>query len=136
MDKCPEYYQLQSGRQFCEFASLELNAWLLPRVSHDCYHCLISAMEHRFRAGLKEGELETDRSAEKFWLERAKLVYEADNEEDYSWDSVLEPLKAMVDAERYEKNRALAEGQIEAGQEQGDEAEADDDFEIGEHTCD
>lgn len=109
MADCPDYYLLKSGREFCEFASLELNAWLMPRVSHDCYHCLISAMEHRFRAGLKEGELQTDLAAEKFWTERARFIFEAEDEANDSFESVIEPLRAMVDAERYEKTRSSQE---------------------------
>ena len=56
---CPDYYLLASGREFIDFANNELAAWLKPRVNHEVYHCIISAMEHRFRRGNKEGEAES-----------------------------------------------------------------------------
>jgi hypothetical protein len=97
---CPDYYLLANGREFIDFANNELSAWLKPRVSHEAYHCIISAMEHRFRRGNKEGEAETDLAAEAFWLCQAQELLENDCISDYCLPDVLPVIVKMVDAER------------------------------------
>ena len=65
----PDWYALADGRQLFELERDELfpacqragmGAWDI--------HCLISAMEHRFRRGAKPGEDEDDKVAEEWWL--------------------------------------------------------------------
>ena len=107
---CPDYYLLASGREFIDFANHELSAWLKPRVSHEVYHCIISAMEHRFRCGNKEGEAETDKAAEKFWLAQATRDHMLINrtglfDAHYYLSDVLHVVLAMVDTERRKKDR-------------------------------
>ena len=109
-NQCPDYYRLATGREFADFSQKELNAWLAPRVTPATYHALISAMEHRFRAGLKEGELETDRQAEKYWMKTAAKLF--DDEIDFTearhefWE-ITDILIAMVDLERTSKDRQI-----------------------------
>lgn len=95
---CPDYYLLTSGRDFLDFANTELATWLKPRVSHEVYHCLISAMEHRFRCGNKEGETETDRIAEQFWLTAAYRLMDK-GELDHA-RRIVYATQMMVDYER------------------------------------
>lgn len=102
---CPDYYLLASGREFIDFANNELSAWLKPRVSHEVYHCIISAMEHRFRCGNKEGEAETDKAAEEFWLQQAVGMHMANRESKYFMSDVLPAVLAMVDTERRKKDQ-------------------------------
>lgn len=105
---CPDYYLLASGREFIDFANNELSAWLKPRVSHEVYHCIISAMEHRFRCGNKEGEAETDNAAEAFWLSKAEQINQEDYERDYDMSDVVPVVLKMVDTERGLKDVELA----------------------------
>lgn len=67
----PDWYALADGRQFYELMQDKLI--LIIRL-HDLdewdAHCLLSAAEHRFRCGAKEGEAETDKIAEQFWYDR------------------------------------------------------------------
>lgn len=98
----PHYYRLASGREFCDFCDHELWAWLESRVSAPVYHCIISAMEHRFRRGKKEGQEEHDRKAETWWTERAEWLHILDCEGQTSWETILGVVRTMVDAERME----------------------------------
>jgi hypothetical protein len=99
---CPDYYLLASGREFIDFANNELAAWLKPRVSHEVYHCIVSAMEHRFRRGNKEGEAETDQAAEAFWLSQAIRVRD---DSKYFMNEIVPVVLAMVDTERRKKDK-------------------------------
>jgi len=105
---CPDYYLLANGREFIDFANNELSAWLKPRVKHETYHCIISAMEHRFRCGNKEGEAETDKAAEAFWLSKAEQINQEDYDMDYEMSDVLPAVLKMVDIERELKEIELA----------------------------
>lgn len=65
----PDYYALADGRQLFELFRDEI----VPRLarlgmSPWDIHCLTSAMEHRFRAGAKPGEEETDRESCSWWV--------------------------------------------------------------------
>lgn len=102
---CPDYYLLASGREFIDFANNELSAWLKPRVSHEVYHCIISAMEHRFRRGNKEGEAETDQAAEEFWLSQAVRTHMTNRESKYFMSEIMPVVLAMVDTERRKKDK-------------------------------
>jgi len=103
---CPDYYLLASGRQFIDFANNELSAWLKPRVSHEVYHCIISAMEHRFRCGNKEGESETDKAAEWFWITQAFRTHEGtEGDLPYVMHDVMPVVLRMVDVERELKDK-------------------------------
>jgi len=102
---CPDYYLLASGREFIDFANNELSAWLKPRVSHEVYHCIISAMEHRFRCGNKEGETETDHAAEEFWLSQAVRKHMANRESKYFMSETIPVVLVMVDTERRKKDK-------------------------------
>jgi len=109
--QCPSYYLLSTGRDFAHFSQHELNAWLAPRVGPSTYHALISAMEHRFRAGLKEGELETDRQAEKYWMKVAAKLFDKDfdaSDSSHEFWEITDILIAMVDLERKAKDRQIA----------------------------
>lgn len=66
----PDYYALADGRQLFEMERDEL-AKECERRGLGIWesHCLLSAIEHRFRNGAKPGESETDDQAEKFWLD-------------------------------------------------------------------
>lgn len=102
---CPDYYLLASGREFIDFANNELSAWLKPRVSHEVYHCIVSAMEHRFRCGNKEGEEETDKAAEEFWLSQACRKHMKTRETPYFISDIMPVVLAMVDSERRKKDK-------------------------------
>ena len=70
MSKCPEYYRLADGREFVEY-SLDLTRILWAGgIVGVPYHCAISALEHLFRLGRKEGEAETDWASFVFWWSR------------------------------------------------------------------
>ena len=101
---CPDYYWLASNREFIDFANNELSAWLMPRVSYQTYHCIISAMEHRFRCGNKEGEAESDEAAERFWLCQAFGTHLKDTETCYLMGDIMPAVLAMVDSERRRKD--------------------------------
>ena len=73
---CPEYYRMANDRELCQLLSNEVNGFLETRVSHYVSHCIMSAMEHRYRCGKKAGETETDRAAERWWLDAARLSWE------------------------------------------------------------
>ena len=109
---CPDYYLLASGREFIDFANNELSAWLKPRVSHEVYHCIVSAMEHRFRCGNKEGEAETDKAAEAFWTLQAEQIQAYDEGTTYDLDDVIIVVLHMVDVERKVKDDALAQKRL------------------------
>lgn len=70
----PEYYRLADGRQLWELEASELVE--VCRM-HDLHgwdtHCLLSAAEHRFRCGAKEGEAETDKIAEQWWYDQMSI---------------------------------------------------------------
>ena len=108
---CPDYYLLASGREFVDFANNELAAWLKPRVNHEVYHCIVSAMEHRFRRGNKEGEAETDEAAEEFWTLQAEQL-QANEVTTYTLDDVIIVVLHMVDVERQIKDDAVAEKRL------------------------
>lgn len=65
----PDYYAMADGRQLFELEKQEF-CDELERVGMSTWdsHCLLSAAEHRFRRGAKEGEELTDGMAENFWL--------------------------------------------------------------------
>ena len=76
----PDWYALADGRQFWELSQHEL----IPICNNSGMflwdtHCLISAMEHKFRMGAKHGEAETDSEACIWWLGRM------------SWDGIDNP---------------------------------------------
>ena len=111
MSACPFYYRLSSDREFAEFSQQELDAWLSHRVSPAVYHAVISAMEHRFRAGLKDGELETDRQAEKYWMGVAEKLFDDDfdrHDGRYEFWDIADVVIAMVDFERKSKDSQIA----------------------------
>lgn len=93
---CPEYYKLHDGREFADLLKQELSAILTPKVDVYTAHCIMSAMEHRYRRGKKEGETETDQQAEEWWIKTA-----IDNSEhDILTRHVISVCKEVVDTER------------------------------------
>lgn len=106
---CPDYYWLASNREFIDFANNELSAWLMPRVSYQTFHCLISAMEHRFRRGNKEGEADTDEAAERWWLVQAYSTHSKDPKTCYLMADIMPVVLAMVDSERRRKDLKKAQ---------------------------
>lgn len=82
----PDYYRLADGRQFYEYSRDELVPMCKDLGPWDV-HCIISAAEHYFRMGAKEGEWDTDLEAFKWWCHRA------------SPGSTLNAMKALADVE-------------------------------------
>lgn len=82
----PDYYALADGRQLFELFRDEIIPELERlRMSAWDIHCLTSAMEHRFRAGAKPGEEETDRESCSWWIARM------------SWDGIaIEANRAKI----------------------------------------
>jgi hypothetical protein len=70
MTSGPDYYRLADGRQFFEYSRDELVP-MCKGLDHWDVHCIISAAEHYFRMGAKEGEAETDLDAQDWWINRA-----------------------------------------------------------------
>lgn len=67
-ESCPEYYKLADGREFWQFSAGDLTTLLWQHgIVGWPYHCAISALEHLFRMGAKEGESQTDADAFKWW---------------------------------------------------------------------
>lgn len=66
----PDYYRLADGRQFYEYSRDELVPMCKGLDPWDV-HCIISAAEHYFRMGAKEGEYDTDFDANDWWVNRA-----------------------------------------------------------------
>ena len=65
---CPPYYRLADGREFCEYSRDELTRLLWTHgIVGWPYHCAISALEHLFRMGVKEGEEESDWDSFQWW---------------------------------------------------------------------
>lgn len=65
--KCPDYYRLADGRSFIQYShELSTILWNGGIVGLP-YHCAISALEHLFRLGRKEGEADSDWEAFIFW---------------------------------------------------------------------
>jgi hypothetical protein len=68
MPNCPDYYLLADGREFAQFSACELSRTLWQHgIVGWPYHCAISALEHLFRMGAKEGEAKTDAQAFNYW---------------------------------------------------------------------
>jgi hypothetical protein len=65
----PDYYRLADGRQFYEYSRDELVPMCKGLDPWDV-HCTISAAEHYFRMGAKEGEYDTDLDANDWWVNR------------------------------------------------------------------
>lgn len=68
----PHYYRMSDGRQLYEFEFGTLTPLLEGLgLSHRDSHCLLSAAEHEFRRGAKEGEEETDAISRDWWIAHA-----------------------------------------------------------------
>ncbi len=65
--QCPDYYLLVDGRSFIEYSQELTRILWSGGVTGLPYHCALSALEHLFRLGKKEGEAETDWKAFLFW---------------------------------------------------------------------
>lgn len=67
-EKCPSYYRLADGRPFWQYSATDLTTllWTHGIVGWPC-HCAISALEHLFRMGAKEGEEESDWQGYLWW---------------------------------------------------------------------
>ena len=72
----PDYYRLADGRQFYEYSRDELVPMCKGLDPWDV-HCIISAAEHYFRMGAKEGERDTDLEAYDWWMARCRYLPEA-----------------------------------------------------------
>ncbi len=67
----PDYYRLADGRQFYEYSrDVLVPMCIRGKMTAWDIHCLVSAMEHRFRMGAKPGESDTDREASAWWVDR------------------------------------------------------------------
>jgi len=76
MPKCPDYYLLADGREFAEFSKTDLSRVLWQHgVVGWPYHCAISALEHLFRMGRKEGEEESDWQSFRWWWSHVPDTY-------------------------------------------------------------
>lgn len=72
---CPDYYLLEDGMQFADFCEEKLVPHLESfGVGVWDAHCVLSALEHLFRAGAKEGEAETDLQSFGYWIAEADSV--------------------------------------------------------------
>lgn len=69
----PDYYRLADGRQFYEYSRDELVPMCKGLDPWDV-HCIISAAEHYFRMGAKEGETDTDLDAYNWWISMASIA--------------------------------------------------------------
>lgn len=69
---CPDYYLLKDGRDFATFARDEIVALGFEPFKVPVWdaHCLLSAYEHLFRMGAKEGEFETDAQSFAYWMQQ------------------------------------------------------------------
>lgn len=67
MSSCPDYYLLSDGRSFLEYSEVLTRILWHGGITGLPYHCALSALEHLFRLGKKEGEAETDWESFKFW---------------------------------------------------------------------
>ena len=94
----PDYYALADGRKLVELCRDEI-APLCTRSGMSAWdiHCLISAMEHKFRMGAKPGEEDTDQEAFGWWIAQM------------SWSGISMPTAAevigRVDSERRKVGR-------------------------------
>lgn len=62
----PDYYRLADGRQFYEY-SWDVIIPYCDGIETRFVCCIVSASEHYFRMGAKEGEAETDWKAVEWW---------------------------------------------------------------------
>lgn len=68
MSECPQYYRLADGSEFYEYSRDKIVPMCRTNgLSVWDTHCVISACEHLFRMGAKEGEESTDWAAYKWW---------------------------------------------------------------------
>lgn len=65
----PDYYRLADGRQFYEY-SRDVIVPMCKDLGPWDVHCILSAAEHLFRMGAKEGEGATDFDSYRWWVER------------------------------------------------------------------
>lgn len=92
----PDYYLTADGREFADVFAGEIGVVFKDHVSHEAYHAIASAAEHRFRRGEKPGMRDHDFEAEEWWTERAKAI--TDFSDKTSW--AIKVMVAMVDHER------------------------------------
>lgn len=97
MSDCPEYYKLADGRELSHLLANEMTVFLEQRVSHYVAHCIISAMEHRYRCGRKEGESQSDVASEKWWLDTARLNWRGRR---CQIERIINVCSQMIDYER------------------------------------
>jgi len=72
----PDYYRLADGRQFYEYSRDQIVPMCVTnRLSPWETHCIVSACEHLFRMGAKEGEEETDWQGYLWWMSHVDPLY-------------------------------------------------------------
>ncbi len=92
----PDYYKTVDGREFADVFAGEIGIAFKDHVSHEVYHAIASAAEHRFRRGYKPDMGDHDEQAEEWWTERAKAL--ANFSPMTKW--AIKVMVAMVDHER------------------------------------
>lgn len=76
MNEGPDYYRLADGSQFYQYSREKIVPMCVTnRLSPWETHCIVSACEHLFRMGAKEGEQETDWQGYLWWRGHAYLNY-------------------------------------------------------------
>lgn len=108
---CPHYYQLADGRELTEYLQNEISKVLEKHVSTYTAHCIFSALEHRFRCGKKEGESETDKEAEEWWLNQARVINSNATISMNLLHSLVQVCKCMIDIERAKAQLDFADKQ-------------------------
>lgn len=95
----PDYYKTADGREFADVFAGEIGVVFKDHVSHEAYHAIASAAEHRFRRGEKADMWDHDIQAEEWWITRAYSLSGGSR-----WVGLaIKVMIAMVDHERHMK---------------------------------
>lgn len=108
---CPSYYLLADGRELTEYLQNEISEVLEKHVSTYTAHCIFSALEHRFRCGKKEGEADTDKQAEEWWFNQARVINSNATISINLLYSLIQVCKHMIDIERAKVQLEMSEKQ-------------------------
>lgn len=72
---CPEYYKLADGSEFIDFQADRLIFLMEDEFDPLEIHCILSAAEHLFRKGRKDGIDQHDEKAQIWWTSQARKRY-------------------------------------------------------------
>lgn len=97
MSDCPEYYKLASGEEFADYSRRVLCPFL-EDAGFDGFtiHCIVSAMEHRFRCGRKSSDTGHDVEAMTYWESKARR----ERSDQSYFEGVLSSIRHFVITER------------------------------------